>query len=172
MREVEVKGYEGLYTVTEDGAIYSVKGGKRKRMKACPNKGGYYVVNLWKDSGYKSYYVHWLVAEAFIGKPTGLNPDGTPFKTLPEIDHIDCNKNNNSYTNLRWCDRYFNLQRINRGTKIVSVDSEGNEKEWDSMTECANKLGLHQSNISNCISGKMHKTGGYTFRKFVQCGET
>lgn len=44
------------------------------------------------------YYVHRLIAETLIENP--LN--------LPEIDHIDRNKENNHPKNLRWCDRKTN----------------------------------------------------------------
>ena len=57
-------------------------------------------VNLYKDGKVKHHYIHRLVAEAFIP-----NPDN-----LPEVNHLDCNKFNNSVENLEWCDRKQNLK--------------------------------------------------------------
>ena len=47
------------------------------------------------------YYVHRLVAEAFIPNPENLS----------DVDHIDCNKSNNHVSNLRWVSREENMAR-------------------------------------------------------------
>lgn len=86
-----IKGYEGLYYITEDGRVYSSI--QNKWLKTWDN-GGYLVVNL---QGEKKY-VHRLVAESFIS-----NPDN-----LPVVNHKDENKLNPSVDNLEWCTYKYN----------------------------------------------------------------
>ena len=64
-----------------------------------------------KKGDQKLYSVHRLVATAFIPNPNNL----------PQINHIDGNKNNNCVENLEWCDNSYNQQHaINTGLKSVS----------------------------------------------------
>lgn len=86
-----IKGYEGLYYITEDGRVYSSI--QNKWLKTWVNS-GYLVVNL---QGRKSL-IHRLVAEAFIP-----NPDN-----LPVVNHKDENKLNSSVNNLEWCTYEYN----------------------------------------------------------------
>lgn len=61
------------------------------------------MVRLRKNGEQRRYSVHRLVAETFIENPNNL----------PEVNHKDENKLNNSVENLEWCDRVYN---INYGT--------------------------------------------------------
>jgi hypothetical protein len=63
---------------------------------------GYYKTKLCKDGKASTWYIHRLVAEAFL-----VNPD-----KKPTIDHIDRVRTNNSVQNLRWASRYE--QSINK----------------------------------------------------------
>lgn len=62
---------------------------------------GYWAVQLRKDGQGKSYYVHRLVALAFIPNP----------RNLETIDHIDGNKLNNDVSNLQWLSRTNNIRK-------------------------------------------------------------
>ena len=98
---VDIKGYEGLYAVTEDGQIYSCK--RKMFLKQCI-VAGYQVVSLSKSGQRKTHYVHRLVADAFLP-----NPD-----SLPEINHKNEIKTDNRVDNLEWCTNIYNM---NYGTR-------------------------------------------------------
>jgi hypothetical protein len=86
-----IKDYE-TYAVSPEGEVLDLR--TKKLMKQYPNKdaGDYLQVSLINENGYKSFRVHRLVGETFLP-----NPDN-----LPELDHIDRNRQNNNVENLRW----------------------------------------------------------------------
>lgn len=108
-----VVGYEGLYEVSTLGQVRSVtkyqrgvsKGGKETH-RLVPGKvikqrdnNGYRRIDLYNGRGVaKRYFVHRLVAEAFIPNPNNY----------PQINHKDENKSNNSADNLEWCTVSYN----------------------------------------------------------------
>ena len=79
------------YDVTEDGQVWSRR--KQRFMKLSEHRCRYLFVQLVDDNGVAhNRYIHRLVASMFI-----------PTNDLSlQIDHIDGNKHNNHYTNLRW----------------------------------------------------------------------
>lgn len=86
----DIKNFEGLYQITDDGSVYSIC--KDKYLKPRKDKDGYLLVNLYKDKKQYTCKVHRLVAEAFIDNPEGKN----------EVNHIDCHRDNNCVSNLEW----------------------------------------------------------------------
>ena len=106
----DVKGYEGLYQVSNLGNVKSLVGWNGKRYiererilkktvhLAC---GNYYreIVRLTKDMKGKNFKVHRLVAEAFLPNPNNL----------PQVNHIDGNTFNNNVNNLEWCTNRENI---------------------------------------------------------------
>ena len=96
-----VVGYEGLYEVSNMGRVKSLKRLRTKEriIAQFQNHRGYARVTLWKDNSQKKYSVHRLVAEAFIPNPNNL----------PEVNHIDGDKQNNHMDNLEWCTRSENI---------------------------------------------------------------
>ena len=104
-----IVGYEGLYEVSNTGQVRSLdmylkcKGKsyrlqKGKVLSPVKNKDGYLLVNLHCNGKIQHKTIHRLAAQAFIP-----NPDN-----LPEVNHKDEDKTNNSVDNLEWCDRSYN----------------------------------------------------------------
>lgn len=124
-----VKGYEGYYEVDQFGRVFSVDrvisvddNGRKyekplagKQMKQGMHDKGYKTVSLTKDGKTKTFFVHRLVAEAFIE-----NPD-----SLPMVNHKDEDKTNNFVENLEWCTNEYNLSygtaRQRRAKKLRGV---------------------------------------------------
>ena len=96
----DIKGYEGIYQVSNEGRVKSKQRLarnnhtiKEKIRKPKIDKDGYCCVKLWIDGISKEYFIHRLVAQAFIPNPYNK----------PCIDHINTNKTDNRVENLRWC---------------------------------------------------------------------
>ncbi len=114
-----IKGYEGLYEVSNIGEIKALerlkncnKGyGKIKEHIMKPNhcKCEYYRVPLTDYNHKRKYYlIHRLVAQAFIPNPNNYG----------DVNHKDGNKLNNNVDNLEWCTRSDNLiHAYNNGLK-------------------------------------------------------
>lgn len=96
----EIKGFEGRYEVSNLGNIKSLMTGNLMKLGVTPF--GYLRVNLRYANcrKYKSYFVHRLVANAFIPNP----------RNCKEVNHKDCNRTNNKVTNLEWCTRNENIK--------------------------------------------------------------
>ena len=95
-------GYENLYKINKSGDVYTCC--KHKLMKIQLTDDEYKYINIRKEDVKKKMRIHRLVALQWIP-----NPDN-----LPEVDHIDRNKNNNHIDNLRWVDRITNRRNQDR----------------------------------------------------------
>lgn len=160
MKEIwkDIKNYEGHYQVSNLGRVKSIKFGKEIILKQQQCMDGYYYVNLSKNGIAKRYYVHRLVAEAFID-----NSDN-----LPCVNHKDENKQNNVVSNLEWCTHEYNNNygtRIERCSKtVLQFDLNGNLiKEWKSLHEC-NRNGFNQGDICKCCNGKRKTAKGFIWK--------
>lgn len=111
----DVKGYEGIYKISNLGNVKRVinihwcnlKYRDNYYLKPLDNGKGYLRIKLTKNSKSKRYMLHRLIAEAFIENPNNY----------PVINHIDGNKKNNHINNLEWCTQSYNcLQSVKMGT--------------------------------------------------------
>ena len=93
----DILGFEGLYQISDKGKVRKVlpddeNNIPKYKMIKLVSLGAHYEyrgVCLTKDHVSKLYYIHRLVAEAFI--PNELN--------LPQVNHKDGNKTNNNVNN-------------------------------------------------------------------------
>ena len=98
-KQIEMKpiaGWEGLYEITEDGKVYSLK--RNIFLKPRLSMDGYNRVCLCKDKFRREYRVARLVAETFLEKPID--------KT--QVNHKDYNRQNDTMDNLEWVTDYEN----------------------------------------------------------------
>lgn len=94
----DINGYEGLYKVSNNARVYSVK--NQKILKKVIKSTGYHQVSLCKDGVVKAKIVHRLLMEAFVP-----NIENKPF-----INHINGIRNDNRIENLEWCNQSHNIK--------------------------------------------------------------
>lgn len=81
------------YYVSENGDIKLVKNNKERIIKPIDNGNGYLYVTLYRNkTASKNKYIHRLVAALFVSNPNNYKV----------VNHKDCNKKNNIYSNLEW----------------------------------------------------------------------
>lgn len=150
MKEIfkDIKGYEGLYQISNLGRIKSLARRKKARrnkagihytlpvtekiMRLRPDKNfGYYYTNLSKNGKMKTHKAHRLVAEHFIPNP----------QNKYAVNHKDGNKANNTITNLEWVTQSENEIHANLNKlKIHKPERAGGVKlNWDKVAKIRNE---------------------------------
>ena len=171
----DIKGYEGIYQVSNFGRVRSVERKvranicgfrivKEKILSMCKSKNGYYTVVLSKSGKNKSLSIHRLVAKEFIDNP----------KQYKEVNHKDENKLNNCVENLEWCNRKYNA---NYGTSVercaktkfkpvymIDVNTHEILRTFDSLKRASQETGISNKNISSVCLHKSKTAGGYSWR--------
>lgn len=114
---VPLKGYEGRYSITKKGNIWSHLSNKYLTIQV--SRKGYNQAMLYSNSTKKQFrLVHRLVAATYL----------TDSIIDKQINHKDGNKNNNDISNLEICTAYENINHairtnlIDRGDKYHTED--------------------------------------------------
>ena len=170
----DIEGYEGKYQVSNLGRVKSLSfshTNQEKVLKGTPSNWGYLKVELYSNGKGKIFYIHRLVANAFIPNP----------ETKSQVNHIDGNKTNNVASNLEWCSPGENQShaikhglrepspmtgrkgKLNPNSKaILQYDLDGNFiKRWDSISDASRYFGRGHSSISLCLIGKNKTAYGF-----------
>ena len=143
----DIKGYEGLYQVSNLGRVKSLKRVvvrnnnrpllvEEKILKPhILKKGKYLRIGLTKNGIRKMYLVHRLVSEAFIPNPNNYQ----------QVNHKDENTSNNCVSNLEYCDVLYNNnygtrnKRISEKHKGVLFSEEHKKKLSKALTNRSDK---------------------------------
>ncbi len=169
----DVIGYEGQYQVSNKGNVRSLdrvidvdREGARKqkmfskhRMLRMQKLNGYYRVRLNNGKKIKRYFVHRLVAEAFLENKNNF----------PIVNHKDENRSNNCVENLEWCTYSYNVRYGSSLVKLTKFhpnckkvgkyDESGNLLEtYISISDACNKNCCCHSNLSKALNrGKKYR---------------
>lgn len=176
MKEIwkDVKGYEGLYQISNTGRIKSLNyrhTGKEKILRPDTTKKGYLRVALCKDGKIKNFRINRLVALHFIPNPNNL----------PQVNHKDEDKTNNYVENLEWCsikynniynDRHKKVAEKNTNGKcsipVVQIDSTTNKviNAYPSAMEAERQGRFNNGSINQCCKNKYKKEGNNIYKGY------
>lgn len=181
----DVKGYEGLYKVSNFGKVRSLdhyvktrgeglRISKGRMLSQAINKYGYAVVVLCKNSITKNYRVNRLVAEAF--KPNPHN--------YPTVDHINRIRTDNRSENLRWAPYELQQKNVDRESQRKKAKEKLQNrkdlskpvcqytldmvfiKEYPSIREASRMTKINHECIRRCCNGNKNYShaGGYIWK--------
>ena len=161
----QIPGYGGKYSVSSAGGVKNTKSGRSLRQWS--DRSGYMRVALFHEGHGKQFYVHRLVATAFIPRSS----------SKLEVNHINGDKADNSVSNLEWCTKSENQRhsyrvlgrRWHAGRPRVGVTCIETGESFDSIASAARAKGIDSRNLHAVLSPKSYKKtcGGFHWIKSV-----
>jgi hypothetical protein len=168
-----IEGFEGLYCISNLGRVKafarSIKRGahwlerKERILKVGQTRGHEYeCLRLGKLRENSLFYIHRLVALAFIPNPKGL----------PFVNHLNSNKADNRIENLEWCTNAHNIQHASKNGKldhsyhskpILLIDSKNPllTLSFPSAAAAARHLGVTSGAVFAATNGRRPRVRGW-----------
>lgn len=169
MEEKKYWARRGDYLVHRDGTIYDMnwhKTGRMKEVKQHKDKYGY--LHFYSKVTHNNVSSHRLIAQCFIP-----NPDN-----LPQVNHINEIKDDNTVENLEWCTSKYNANYGGRNERVSMSKRNGRYSkrvlqytldgilvaEYPSAHEVERQLGFNRSYICKCCRGIHYSGHNYIWR--------
>jgi predicted XRE-type DNA-binding protein len=162
---IDVVGYEGLYQISNLGNVKSLGNNKFRKEKILKNgktNCGYKTVCLSRNSTYKTYTIHRLIALHFIENKMNKRT----------VNHINGIKIDNRVENLEWNTTSENTKHAydNGLIKVSKAENHVNAKLSNKQVlqirligrnlkqkQIAEIYGITQTNVSNVLNNKYYK---------------
>lgn len=170
---LDIQGYNGKYKISNLGRVLSYQWQNKPKYLSLNrlSKDGYPRVALIQNGKSSDFYVHRLVAQAFIPN----------MKNHKEVNHKDGIKTNNVVSNLEWVTHATNMKHASDTKLMKSATKENNPNYKGKIqvikdgqllaTTCGlqelKDLGLIPGKVYNCLNGKAKSHKGYTFKREV-----
>lgn len=186
MQEIwkDIENYEGCYQVSNLGRVRSltrkvdtfngVRTTKGRILKPTLTDMGYLTICLKQHQKSKTFFIHRLVAKAFIPNPNNY----------PIINHKDSVPTNNNVENLEWCTQSHNVKESYRvgnakPTKgcfkkgmiphnrkaVKQYDLDGNFiATYKSIRFASESTNTNPVCIGNCCKGTQETSNGFKWR--------
>lgn len=120
-KEIGFEGTDRKYIIYDDGRLYDIY--CKHFRKPVKNYKGYLKYNIYINGRRKGFYVHRLVLQTF-----------RPVEGMEhlQVNHIDCNKENNNLDNLEWC---TNEENIRHAFANGLIDRHGERNSQAKLSE-------------------------------------
>ena len=151
----DVKGYNDLYEVSNLGVIRNKL--TKHQLSVKVDKWGYAIVRLADNGTSKQCRAHRIVAITFLDNPL----------KKPEVNHVDCNKLNNSVENLEWVTGEENRKHAIKNGLMVCKSIVGTSKAtgertvFNSIGEAIRKTKEPEPSVYSCLRGTQRSTRNY-----------
>lgn len=152
---VEVKNTNGLYKVSHDGRIFSVR--SNKFVNPYLSTKGYNKIRLFLtgDRKPKICFVHRIVADAYLSNEN----------KLPHVNHINGIKTDNRVENLEWCTPSENMKHSwgigrNRKSGVLVLDTLTGVY-YDRIDDAAKAGGYLSTTLANMLRGHRSNRSKY-----------
>ena len=148
-----------MFLISKQGTVYSLKNNILRTIDNNPT--GYSRTCIpTPDNKNKKFYVHRLVADAYIPNPNNYS----------QVNHIDLNKHNNNVDNLEWCSESMNMKHNAKNKpqfsrKVEQYDANNNLlNSFVSVKEASDYSKLDNTSIIHCCAGRRKTGGGFVWK--------